>query len=436
MDLSLISSLSKGAVLINETWSEQLQFLTSCQDARSRRLVLYTMTPRELLSVCMVSPDLHRVVVEFLRYVRRNGQEEEDETLSSSGDSDSDTTMSDAGSIDGPPSVPFAGLVLDIDMSDAVESHAGSQYAGFLDLPPEVALAIVAMLGPVEKARLRATCSGSAALVAEALLHTAAKLLTRFGLDFDSVRLLLTVSGAVISGSASAFFFHPSFAIGDLDFIVGHGKSDIVIDYLLRCAPCVPRETVSAYPNMPGVSRVFTLCLGEELKIDVIESDSANPLNSIVLFHLSCVYGAWLAGGFWHGYPRLTAAGIALTTPPRMHVNENHSRQKLVYSVLLKYVKRGFKICLNELPRDHTCGVDFECPSTIRTTNDRGCAYSPFPAWTYSSNERELRPTYWSLGGRGCQQGVLAQNGVSASCNGTFASKHLPRLLRRALAHQ
>ncbi|KAJ7612376.1 hypothetical protein DFH06DRAFT_1147296 [Mycena polygramma] len=378
------------------------------------------MTPKQLLATCMLSQALHAIVIEFLCYVRQFGLEIEEAGYSSGEDSDSDATMCDAGSASSSDSEADTGPATDDKFVNWGALPVAHSYAGFCDLPPEVALQIVALLGCVEKARLRRTCSAAADLVAESIYRVGGAILQRFGLNVDSVRLLQTITGAAISGSTIAAFLHPTFDVGDLDIVVGLGQAGVIANYIARSVDYTTATPGIHFERMPAVYSVLSFLLANGLRINVVESVTTNPLDCIGYFQMSCLYGAWFAGGFWHAYARLTESGVAVATPSRLSVEETGYRRKRLWQLVLQYVDRGFKISLDELPRPHTCGSEFDCPATVRTSNDGGCTYSPFAPWPYSHDEVVHPTSHWSMHGSGCSQGVLSRYGVVDSSAGLY----------------
>ncbi|KAJ7165231.1 hypothetical protein C8R46DRAFT_900956 [Mycena filopes] len=220
---------------------------------------------------------------------------------------------------------------------------------------------------------------------------------------------MLTATGAAISGSTVATLMSGCmFTPEDLDFVVGIGLGIHVVDYLVIGANYVLSTDSSGYHNLNGVHRVWTLMLGS-LKINVIESLSRNPLDVISFFHMTCVHGAWLANGLWHGYPGLTAHGLAITTPARFPIPSGVEGKLKVWQVVRKYTARGYRILLGEYAEPHDCGDHFNCPVTLRISDDEGCSYSPFPHWTYSVDAVVHGPTVWSMAGTGCRHGILSR---------------------------
>jgi hypothetical protein len=255
---------------------------------------------------------------------------------------------------------------------------------------------------------------GSARLAAASTQRAAAQILARFKLDFPSIRLMQTVTGAVISGSAMTALVRPTFIPGDLDFLTGAGRGIDVVDFLMLSANYSLTGEAVEYEHASGTGTMWPLHLGDDLIVNVIESPSPNPLDYITHFHLSCLYGAWMANGIWHGYARITAAGTAVTTAARLPLDEGDiTRDISVWNVLHKYMNRGFTIGVGELPAPHECGRAWDCPATLRTTKNDGCSYSPFSAWRYDDEAISHPPTCWAMGGTRCPQGILLQGSQS-----------------------
>ncbi|KAJ6489536.1 hypothetical protein C8R47DRAFT_977929, partial [Mycena vitilis] len=75
--------------------------------------------------------------------------------------------------------------------------------------------------------------------------------------------------------------------------------------------------------------------------------------------------------------------------------------------ILQKYCARGFSFVSEHSPA-HVCGVDKDCPCTMRSSDDEGCLFTPFPSWHFSCDVVAVAPTTWCLNGAGCSSGVLA----------------------------
>ncbi|KAJ6494904.1 hypothetical protein C8R47DRAFT_1213564 [Mycena vitilis] len=368
-------------------WREQVKSLNS-RDGQSRGLLFSTMSFERLFQASLISPEVNDAVHGYLEILRNNARQGD-----SSSDSVSDTA-NDAG-------------VLPVRTKGTTLANTST---GFDDLPPEVRMDVVGICGFSQRASLAPTCVASADAVSQCLRHEATRILLRFNLKFESVRLMQTATGTAISGSAVTALLHPTFTPGDLDFIAPRGQGKRVVTFLEMAGRYCVLDGARQYTQQPGLAHMWTLTLGN-LKLNVMEVTSSNPLDCITNFHLTCVYGAWFADSVWHGYPGLTESGVAVTTPTKFPLQEGLRRHKTIWNVLQKYTGRGFVIGLNELDVPHCCGVAFDCPATIRTTVDKGCSVARFPVWPLSGDAPPIEPISWTMGGMGCSMGTRMREG-------------------------
>ncbi|KAJ7175505.1 hypothetical protein C8R46DRAFT_838408, partial [Mycena filopes] len=156
-----------------------------------------------------------------------------------------------------------------------------------------------------------------------------------------------TATGTAISGSAVTALLRPTdpFLPVDLDFVARSrvGQGPRVVDFLILSARYKLVKDSAEYRNVNAMGRMWTLKRGDR-SINVLESLTLNPLDTISHFHLSCVYGAWFADGVWHGYMHLTTEGMAITTPGRFALPTSLERRQNVWRILQKYIDRGFEI--------------------------------------------------------------------------------------------
>ncbi|KAJ7494792.1 hypothetical protein B0H11DRAFT_1626649, partial [Mycena galericulata] len=229
-------------------------------------------------------------------------------------------------------------------------------------------------------------------------------ILARFHLRFIDVRLLLSATGAIISGSAvlALITSGPPFDPGDLDFFTQHGGSAPILSFLRVAAGYKQISVTGPYDFAKGVATIRTLRRGRDgQKINVIEGYTDNPLDMVVRFHSTPVFGAWGSDVVWHGNPKLTVAGIAVTTPSQMPLDGSEQCHEHTREVTRKYTDRGFNYYLNEYPHGHTCGVDLRCPATLRSSDDEGCMLFHFPQWDLSAHGVPLSHVSWNMGGGG-----------------------------------
>ncbi|KAJ7893234.1 hypothetical protein B0H13DRAFT_1886480 [Mycena leptocephala] len=358
-------------------WLEQLDFLLHSGDAYRKRLVLYTMSAKRLFDTVLISRAHFDVVSEFLEFLHDREPEEDElsiHSIETDSGSDSDMSVSEG-------------------QSPALHSDEGI-HIGLGDLPADVGLKIMGCLPLADRFRLTIASPPMMDLVSTALRSTATLLLWRFKLRFADVRLLLTATVSLISGSTVAALAcpEPTFAPGDLDFFTPSGRGRLVVDFLASAAAYTVTKELEEYKNAIAIGRMWTLHRGD-VKINVIESLTSNPFHAVLNFHLTGVI----------------ATPVKLPIPHLVPAHIN------TWKVLHKYMDRGFTIALNEYPKPHTCGTDPNCPVTLRTTDDKGCLYVPFPPWPYGDDVESHPPLCWSLGRTGCPQGILSRNGSTMS---------------------
>ncbi|KAJ7446253.1 hypothetical protein B0H11DRAFT_2249067 [Mycena galericulata] len=372
------------AFLARDTWESQVFALQHSSDAWASRTILSTMTPMDLVETALHSQSMFRVVTEYLNF------------LSSNAFDDAEFTDDEGGSDD----------------EEAEEMPPAEQYFG---IPPEITLRILSGLDFADQLRVARSSRLGAGFAAVSFQDRASRLLDRFRLRFVDIRLLLAATGAIISGSTVVALLHSgtSFQPGDLDFFTRDRGGYIVVQFLAAAAGYKMISCTGPYDCAKGVTRIYTL--QEEVgsqKINVIEGFTNNPLDIVVHFHSTPVFGAWTSKGFWHGEPELTLDNIAITTPYLLPVvggvDNNH-----VQSILSKYMDRGFAYSFNEYEQPHVCGVDLRCPASLRSSDDEGCLVFDWPTWDLSAHSVPFIHVSWAMRGGGCSLGIRAASGVS-----------------------
>jgi hypothetical protein len=253
-----------------------------------------------------------------------------------------------------------------------------------------------------------------------ALRAAATAILHDFDLRFDEVRLMQTATGCLISGSTVAVLTGcpTQFSPHNLDMYTGKGVGTHIIRYLRKSGKYDMVSVTSSYDFAAGIGKVVTLRHRRTMKeINVIESLSMNPLDSILHFHFTPVFGAWSANSFWHGYRHLTCSGFAITTPAHLPLKDDLESHKHVWKVLRKYALRGFTFLLDGFRTPHTCGIHPNCPATPRTSDDAGCTTIAFPEWEFQSDAVSFKTSTWNMNGTGCRAGILAGGNIQSAKN-------------------
>ncbi|KAJ7927960.1 hypothetical protein B0H13DRAFT_2311827 [Mycena leptocephala] len=382
MDLEIPTLFLRTTNVDFDVWYEQLETLSHSEFGPQVLSILKTMSAKRLFDTALASVQLYALVAAYLEFLRHNVLKEDCSVCQESG---------------------------------LYPAHStGTSVQGLINMPVEVVLRIVRHMDLVDRSRLAQTSRAFAYLERQKLQGAATKILSRFGLRFAEVRLMQSAIGVILAGSAVTALIRidSAFQPDTLDFVVGSGRAGRVTTFLDRAAgyTFLPEQDPSIYTPY-GMAITRTLRNVDGMIVNVIESLSDNPFDVVGGSALSCAYGYWAATGLLHCYPRLTCAGIALTTPTKLCITDNQYNKANALSVLRQYIARGFSIALNEFDAPHTCGSDWSCPATPRTTSDRGCSFSAFSSWKYDDEALVPNVSCWTLGGSGCTRGILAHAG-------------------------
>ncbi|KAJ7436315.1 hypothetical protein B0H11DRAFT_1936821 [Mycena galericulata] len=370
--------------LAHENWESQVLALQQSPGAVASRTILSTMTPMDLVATALRSHSMFRLIAEYLNFMSSNA-------------------------------VDDAEFTDDEDVSDDEETgevlHAEQDFG----IPAELTLRILSGLDITDQLRVAHSSRHGTSLAAVSLQDRASRLLDAFGLRFLDVRLLLAGTGAIISGSAVVALLQSartSFQPTDLDFFTCHEGGYIVARFLSAAAGYKQISYEGPYNFARGIAKVYTLQEKHGTrKINVIEGYTSNPLDVVMHFHSTLVWGAWTAKGLWHGSPELTLAGIAITTPYLLPLDYG-ANDIQIKSVLRKYIDRGFTFSFNEYAQPHVCGVDLRCPATLRSSDDEGCLNLDWPTWDISAQSAPFVHVSWAMRGGGCSLGIRAASGA------------------------
>ncbi|KAJ7490217.1 hypothetical protein B0H11DRAFT_1912227 [Mycena galericulata] len=305
-------------------WQRQVDFASSCTDEFAVRRVLAAMSSERLFDAALVSAELFRKVTAYLDHLKDCGDDEE--ALS---DTDaSDNAMPDDS--DGERDL----------IGCSMESRAGTTFAM---LPSDVGLQIIRDLVLVDRLSVARVSRSCALLVADALQVAASVQLARFKLRFDYMRLMQAATGAVFAGSILTALAHSGspFVPGDVDIVTGYGRGFDVMCFLAYMDYAVVEKSDS-YKYTAGIGKIWTMRHKHaDLKVNILESLTHNPLDAVCHFHSTCVFGR------------------AITTPSRLLVDAGVDSQTRVWLILHKYMRRGFVYSLDDYEAPHVCGVHF-----------------------------------------------------------------------------
>ncbi|KAJ7432790.1 hypothetical protein B0H11DRAFT_2260137 [Mycena galericulata] len=393
--------------LVRTTWEQQLEILSSSPHEMHCRNILSTMTPDLLFRTALHSEAMFQLISAYLVFLASEAFDDAEFTDEETSDSDDEPHP--------PEEEAFAS---DKEASPSPYGQQASQVVsgatGLGDIPPEIALNIIAGVDLMDKVRLGRASRYLGNLAAVALQDDATQLLARFHLRFLDIRFLLCATNSIISGSAvlALLTSPPTFEPGDLDFFTSYGGGGAVVQFLASAAGYKVSSLTGPYDFAKGVAKACTLKRDTGETINVIEGYNANPLETVVRFHSTPVFGAWDCDRIWHGNPQLTTSKIAITTPSQFPLPSTPDLRDRVRAILRKYTDRGFTYSLNEYPHPHVCGIDLRCPATLRSSDDEACLTFNFPQWEFSAYSTPLPHVSWFMGGSGCTHGIRAGSGA------------------------
>ncbi|KAJ7648256.1 hypothetical protein DFH06DRAFT_1135698 [Mycena polygramma] len=379
-----------------DAWLDTLRFLASTPDGPDTRRVLSALNAQQLFRAALISRRLYGVVSEYLDHLKDCGVESED-------------GFSDVDEEEDPPPTKFVA---------GTRGEGGRSLVPTVDtLPTELGHIILQDLDLADRLRFAQVSRNAALATADSLQAAAVAVLRRFDLRFGEIRLMQTATGALVGGSSVAAIMSAStsWPSSSFDVYTGRGSGWDVVRFLRKGGDYRLTHISSTHNVLAGIRKVFTMRNHGTCKvIHVIESLTNNPLDAIAHCPSTCVFGAWSARGVWHAYPRLTMAGVTITTPSRMPLRDDLKRHRDVWRIVRRYTERGFRFVLDEYEQSHTCGRALNCPGTFRSSDDRGCLFMPFPSWDFDRDATVARGTCWSLKGTGCPSGILAQSTIQS----------------------
>lgn len=292
------------------------------------------------------------------------------------------------------------------DRSTARQSDALS------DVPTELMDHILLPLSLHDRISFGATCTRNRALASRASRLACAESVRPYGLTFSDVTFLQEAVGALVSGSTITQLVQsdPSFVPGDLDIYCPIQCGYDVVLFLKLCSQYSVDRRSHEYDTAQGLRYVWWLTHPDTNRpsINVIESLSDNALDAVLHFHSTPVMGAWVAAGLWHAYPKPTMRHLALSSQQRLPLTGEKAARSQAEKVVRKYMARGYKF-VSEWIHPHTCGVDWSCPITLRTSTDPGCLWYALDGHLNpkESERSALLASSWTLGNVPCPTAMM-----------------------------
>jgi len=244
------------------------------------------------------------------------------------------------------------------------------------------------------------TCRGDSVVLALPFVaQTYDSIVGRFLLgDVEELRAVMQVSNCIVSGSyALHAFFRDSFQPGDLDLYVPSSTSAPLLKFIQSHGYRCFLTTAGYSTHASCIAKVDHFHLpSTNLRIDVVYSRTASPIQVITHFHSTIVMN-YLA---WYG---------AVSFYPRLTLNKWGIINSTVQVPFRKYRERGFDLLCGLPPSfrpgnsacSHECRRCAECPSTIRSIHDDGVLFVPLPG-APTSLAANVTNLVWRLNNNTC----------------------------------
>ncbi|KAH7905426.1 hypothetical protein BJ138DRAFT_1017720 [Hygrophoropsis aurantiaca] len=267
----------------------------------------------------------------------------------------------------------------------------------------------------------------------------------RFFTNVDGFWAMLTEVEGVISGSSALRFVLPRWTTGwnpkDLDIYIPCERKSPVVAFLTTQGYDIISASADSYGELEeqAISQIIHMRNVEKC-IDIIESCSDSSIAPILRFHSTPVMNFFTADACFSAYPNLTTHYSAMINGGCL---AGH-RDRLV-RCWKKYEERGYRyddVSRRTVTQEwglavgvfgsalsgqrHFCREDFDCPHTIRATDDAGCL-RVFFGEEVDENHRQHRSVlsdvlFWHLGGVPCGGGRYGTLRPFASVTNTSVS--------------
>ncbi|KAJ7766543.1 hypothetical protein DFH07DRAFT_769805 [Mycena maculata] len=258
-----------------------------------------------------------------------------------------------------------------------------------------------------------ATCKRNRALAARVLQLSIADVFKPYNIPYRGIQLMQAVTGAKLSGSVIpriAMYSRQSssaFTPNDVDFYAPHSTYLFVREFFLVGTAFKFSQVMNNIYDLPSITAISWLRrhVDNPLSINIMRCRGEHAMEPILQFHSTCVIGTIDASGLWLANPRTVAAGVSTMNPKYFKILTPGEQERAI-GVIHKYYERG-------------CGVEFECPATMRTTVDGGTTVIKFPLSPFRNcipSATVFPGPYiltWNGGGVGCKRGIRqAVNGL------------------------
>ncbi|KAG1753296.1 hypothetical protein EDB19DRAFT_1627122 [Suillus lakei] len=236
--------------------------------------------------------------------------------------------------------------------------------------------------------------------------------------DVDALIKVLDCTGSLVSGSSALSLVQAeaqAIMTQDMDFYVTEPFEAEVARHFKDKEGYVSKQDVKKKPeyDSSAISKIIKLAKGDK-KIDVITTHWTCAIAPILQFHSTAVMNYITAQSIVCLYPRWTAASMSFVN---LQMYLNAKTNLCMVEVLMKYIRRGFKISADSFRLgDHDCEENKEdskqsgyCPHKIRSMVDNEVLKWDFrPMQTLGDTSitcQDMRVMAWCLRGFECADG-------------------------------
>ncbi|KAJ6451879.1 hypothetical protein C8R47DRAFT_1242432 [Mycena vitilis] len=229
--------------------------------------------------------------------------------------------------------------------------------------------------------------------------------LREFGLCHSEIRFMQSALWVVISGSAITRLVLSAGTPDNIDFHTPRDAYPWLVRFMELTTSYQFRPDAGPIRHFQGtLDRMVWVCRPTQRTLKFICSNSGNPMDCGPDFPFSHGIAMLTHFGLWIGHAKTATKG--LTMPSRSRVPTNYPD---LSDMVDKYIRHGYTL-IAERSGPHTCGVDYECPATIRTSIDGGCMNLFFPNLPYLAAPQQTvchsQPISWHLEGSVCEDGL------------------------------
>ena len=272
-------------------------------------------------------------------------------------------------------------------------------------LPPSVMANILGRLPFTDRQAFAQTSRTARASFGVIMQHIISDRLQPYHLNFRLICLMQCATQAVVGGPFLLSLFQPLVAspitTKEIHVYCRPGDGLNIMRYF-RMMTRFRMIVYRAQSRVPGISRTWRMGVANGPRyLTIMEGLTDNPSDAVMFSDNTALFAFWSQTEVWNGYPALAVRGISLTTPEHMPIHSSLAGHRRAWQALLWYRLRGF-LMTHELPSPHICGVNKNCPATLRHTSDSGCLKIALPHLSFAAVDPLTRDTMWSLDGQGC----------------------------------